>query len=67
MSGQTRSIWIKFSNSKLPDINMPILSSIVSGFQKCYLFLRTQLEMLKIACQRVTSSHTPVLPLHSQK
>ena len=41
MSGQTRPNKVKFSNPTFSYKNMPILSSFVSGFQNCYLFLRT--------------------------
>ena len=46
---------------------MPILSSFVSGFQECYLFLRTTFKMPKTTSQKVTASFLLFSPLQSKK
>ena len=64
MSGQLCQIRPNFQIQFFPYRSMPILCSYLTGFQKSDLFSRINLEMPKIAFQKMTSSLLPVFFYH---
>ena len=70
IQGQTRSKEVKLSKSKFSSKSIPILSSFVSGFQNCYLYLRTTIRNAQNCISKsevITFTYTFCFwPLHSQ-
>ena len=67
-SGQVHVKMVKFWNSKIYLQNIPILSSFVSGLQKCHLFWHTPNRNAKNCSSRKWCHHLYLVfgPLHSQ-